>query len=164
MHQYRSRPAVDCEGQVVPWGGADLPALDIFAIKLFSSGNPCTRQKTCSAALPADPVGPVFIHMRVKLQARGELGNLSVQITEFLSRVSSLGYQHQVNGLLELKARIRSAPGWRVGAHCRLQIDTRINTPVLRSYCGPRALRGRRSIEHGPGPLLTTRTAVVSGR
>lgn len=100
MYQYRNRPGVSDGGRVVPCYNLGFPYLDEFAIKLFASGYPgpkhlssCETERSSSATSNINTI--------LCDQARSDLSVLSVEVLEFLNRVTGLRSQYQV---AELKA------------------------------------------------------------
>ncbi|KAH7155996.1 hypothetical protein EDB81DRAFT_840216 [Dactylonectria macrodidyma] len=105
MYQYQSRPGVSDSGLVVPCLNPGFPHLDAFAIKLFASGYPGPRHlSTCQRAYR----GPMAIAAKTLLcyQARSDLSALSVQVLEFLSRLTDLRSHSQVAELKMKRAGI----------------------------------------------------------
>lgn len=100
MHHYGNRPSVSDSGRVAPCCKLGFPHLDEFAIKLFASGYPgpkhlssCERGHSSSATSNINTI--------LCDQARSDLSSLSVEVLEFLKRVTDLRTQYQV---AELKA------------------------------------------------------------
>lgn len=100
MHQYRNRPGVSDSGRVVPCHNLGFPHVDEFAIKLFASGYPGPKHlsscETEHGSLATSNIDTILCD-----QARSDLSVLSVEVLEFLNRVTGLRSQHQV---VELKA------------------------------------------------------------
>ena len=106
MYQSCSRPSVDAEGRIVPGSKEDIPLLDLFIIKLFASANPVRWQMERPPSWQADMALAVPNYVPLRSNARLELATLSTEVTSFLCYVTSLRHQHQIQGLLQWKAKL----------------------------------------------------------
>lgn len=104
MHQYRSRPAVRDDGQVLMPSSVNLPHLDLFIIKLFASGHRTERQTVGSRPHMNDAAHATETPMQE--QARNELAVISIRTSEFLGNLSKLRNPDQVSGLQTWRIQI----------------------------------------------------------